>query len=87
VAKPCLEAGFNAYPLIALVLRRPDPKSRIRDLGLKPDRADVIVPAARIYLAVLDWMKIGKLHVPQIGLADGLIHLLYEKQKREALNF
>jgi exopolyphosphatase/guanosine-5'-triphosphate,3'-diphosphate pyrophosphatase len=68
-------------------LRSMSYEERIRELGLKPDRADVIVPAAKIYLSVMDWMKIGKLHVPQIGLADGIIHTLYEKQKHEALNF
>jgi exopolyphosphatase/guanosine-5'-triphosphate,3'-diphosphate pyrophosphatase len=68
-------------------LRNMPYEDRIRELGLKPDRADVIVPAARIYTSVMKWVKITKLHVPQIGLVDGLIHLLYEKQKREALNF
>jgi exopolyphosphatase/guanosine-5'-triphosphate,3'-diphosphate pyrophosphatase len=62
-------------------------EDRIRDLKLRPDRADVIIPAARIYTSIMAWTGIEKLHVPQIGLVDGLIHLLYEKQKREALNF
>jgi exopolyphosphatase / guanosine-5'-triphosphate,3'-diphosphate pyrophosphatase len=62
-------------------------ESRTRDLGLKPDRADVIIPAARIYTSIMEWTGIKKLHVPQIGLADGIIHLLYEKQKHDVLNF
>jgi exopolyphosphatase/guanosine-5'-triphosphate,3'-diphosphate pyrophosphatase len=62
-------------------------EDRVRVLGLKADRADVIVPAAQIYTSVMKWSKIRKMHVPQIGLADGIIHMLYEKYKREALNF
>jgi exopolyphosphatase/guanosine-5'-triphosphate,3'-diphosphate pyrophosphatase len=46
---------------------------------LNPDRADVIVPAAKIFLTVLEEADIDKIVVPQIGLSDGIIHLLYEK--------
>jgi exopolyphosphatase/guanosine-5'-triphosphate,3'-diphosphate pyrophosphatase len=55
-------------------------EERIRVLGLRPDRADVIVPAARIYLSIMKWSKIKRLYVPQIGLADGLVRLLYERR-------
>lgn len=55
---------------------------RIRLLGLRPDRADVIIPACEIFLAVMKWARSERLFVPQIGLSDGLIHLLYEKQLR-----
>ncbi len=54
---------------------------RIGELGLRPDRADVIIPATKIFLKVLKWADIDKIYVPQIGLADGIIHVLYEKQK------
>ncbi len=53
-------------------------QERIEVLGLNPDRADVIVPAAKIFLAVMKAGDISKIYVPQIGMADGLIHLLYE---------
>jgi exopolyphosphatase / guanosine-5'-triphosphate,3'-diphosphate pyrophosphatase len=55
---------------------------RIKILGLKPDRADVILPAAEIYLSVMKWARIKRMYVPQIGLSDGLIHILYERQKQ-----
>ena len=55
-------------------------EERIRVLGLRPDRADVIVPAARIYLSIMKWSKIKRLYVPQIGLVDGLVRLLYERR-------
>lgn len=53
-------------------------QERIEVLGLNPDRADVIVPAGKIFLTVMKSANIEKIHVPQIGMADGLIHLLYE---------
>ncbi|MEZ5195919.1 MAG: Ppx/GppA family phosphatase [Bacteroidales bacterium] len=54
---------------------------RIEKLGLRPDRADVIVPAAKIFLYILKIIKVKSLLVPKIGLADGLIYQLYEKHK------
>ena len=53
-------------------------QERIEVLGLNADRADVIVPAAKIFLTVMKAADIRQIYVPQIGMADGLIHLLYE---------
>lgn len=53
---------------------------RITKLGLKPDRADVIMPALKIYLSVMKWGGFDTLSVPQIGLADGLVRLMYMKR-------
>ncbi|MBN2645109.1 MAG: hypothetical protein JXR59_06520 [Desulfuromonadaceae bacterium] len=52
---------------------------RMARYGLKPDRADVIVPAGQIYLAVLQWAGIETMHVPKFGLVDGLIRCQYEQ--------
>ena len=52
-------------------------EQRISELGLNPDRADVIVPATRIYLLAAKWSGAKKIHVPKIGLSDGIIKLLY----------
>lgn len=52
---------------------------RMEKYGLKPDRADVIVPAAEICLRILEKAEIETLHVPQMGLADGIIHDLYTR--------
>jgi len=54
-------------------------KERIQVLGLNPDRADVIIPAAEIFITVLKWTGIKQLHVPRVGLADGIINLLIEE--------
>jgi len=56
-------------------------EERIEVLGLNPDRADVIVPASKILMTVLKKAEIEKILVPQIGLSDGIVHQLYEKQK------
>lgn len=52
---------------------------RVVKLGLKPDRADVIIPASEIVLAISKWADMEKIFVPKIGLSDGLIHELYEE--------
>ncbi len=46
---------------------------------LREDRADVIVPALLIYINVMRWADAEEIFVPKIGLADGLIHTLYEE--------
>ena len=48
---------------------------------LREDRADVIVPALLIYINVMRWADAQEIFVPKIGLADGLIHNLYEEVK------
>jgi exopolyphosphatase/guanosine-5'-triphosphate,3'-diphosphate pyrophosphatase len=54
---------------------------RMHTYLLKRDRADVIVPALRIYANTMKWANIDEIHVPKIGLADGLINHLYEQVK------
>lgn len=54
-------------------------QERIERLDLKPDRADVIIPAAKIFLSVMKNADIEKVFVPQVGLSDGLVHSMYEK--------
>jgi len=59
---------------------------RIRELKLNPDRADVIIPAFRIFLAVMKAASIDKIMVPQIGLSDGIVHQLYESYQSKFHN-
>ncbi|MDC8004104.1 exopolyphosphatase [Aureisphaera galaxeae] len=57
---------------------------RIFELQMNPDRADVIVPATRIYLSAMKWSKAKNIYVPKIGLSDGIIKSLYnEKRAKE----
>jgi len=58
-------------------------KQRMTELGLNPDRADVIVPAAKIYTRAMKWAGAKKIYVPSIGLADGIVKYLAEKNLRK----
>jgi exopolyphosphatase/guanosine-5'-triphosphate,3'-diphosphate pyrophosphatase len=49
----------------------------------REDRADVIVPALLIYINVMRWAETEEIYVPKIGLADGLINILYEEVKKK----
>jgi exopolyphosphatase/guanosine-5'-triphosphate,3'-diphosphate pyrophosphatase len=51
---------------------------RMKKYTIKEDRAEVIVPALTIYNAICKWAAVSEIHVPKIGLADGLIHHLYD---------
>jgi len=55
-------------------------EDRVKLLRLRPDRADVIIPAADIFLRVLDHAGIEEVFVPKVGLADGIIYDLYMRQ-------
>jgi exopolyphosphatase/guanosine-5'-triphosphate,3'-diphosphate pyrophosphatase len=55
---------------------------RIREYKLKPDRADVIVPAGKVYLAAMEWAGIRKIYVPKFGLADGLMLDMYREYEK-----
>ncbi|MEM7186037.1 MAG: exopolyphosphatase [Bacteroidota bacterium] len=53
---------------------------RIFELQMNPDRADVIIPATRIYLSAMKWSKAKNIYVPKIGLSDGIIKSLYNEK-------
>lgn len=57
-------------------------QERIERLDLKPDRADVIIPAAKVFLTVMKNADIEKVFVPQVGLSDGLVHQMYDTYKK-----
>lgn len=67
-----LKAIYEAlHPLTA--------EERMEAFNLKPDRADVIVPAAEIFLKIAEWVHAEYIYVPVIGLSDGIIDSLYAK--------
>lgn len=57
---------------------------RMRLYKLREDRADVIVPALQIYINIMRWAEITEIYVPKIGLADGLIQILYNEISKGA---
>lgn len=52
---------------------------RIEKLQLKPDRADVIVPAASLFLDIARCVGVTEIIVPTLGLGDGIVYDLYKK--------
>ena len=52
---------------------------RINKLRLNPDRADVIVPASQIYLSAMEWAGAKEIIVPDLGLKDGMILMIYDR--------
>ncbi|WP_267739701.1 Ppx/GppA phosphatase family protein [Myroides injenensis] len=50
---------------------------RISTLGLNPDRADVIIPALRIYNSAMKWSNAKHIYVPKIGVSDGIVKAIY----------
>lgn len=71
LTKPHLKALYK-------MLKSMSYKQRIKELGLNPDRADVIIPAAKIYTRAMNWSGADKIYVPSIGLADGIIKYLHD---------
>ncbi len=61
------------------VLKPLTPEERVEAFSLKQDRADVIVPAAEIFLKIAEVVHAEYIYVPVIGLSDGIIDNLYAK--------
>jgi len=55
-------------------------EERVIDLEMNLDRADVIIPAAEIFISAMQWSGARKIYVPKIGLADGIIKSMYNDQ-------
>jgi exopolyphosphatase/guanosine-5'-triphosphate,3'-diphosphate pyrophosphatase len=55
-------------------------EERMHLYRLRADRADVIVPALQIYTSVMRWAGSDVIYVPKIGLADGLVQMLYREK-------
>ena len=55
-------------------------EERLTQFKLKPDRADVIVPAGKIYTKAMEWAGCDTIQVPLVGLSDGMSHYMYENE-------
>jgi exopolyphosphatase / guanosine-5'-triphosphate,3'-diphosphate pyrophosphatase len=71
--------SFTKLKALSTYLNSFSLKDRINILGLNQDRADVIIPACEIYLTVMKWANIKQIFVPKVGMVDGIIQLLIEK--------
>jgi exopolyphosphatase/guanosine-5'-triphosphate,3'-diphosphate pyrophosphatase len=70
----------NLYKMLSSV----DLDERIFNFKLRPDRADVILPACEIYLKIMTSAGIKKMIVPKIGLSDGMILNMAEQLNQDA---
>jgi len=61
-------------------LKKASHAERLDRYGLKPDRADVIVPACRIYLDAMDLFEAETIIVPKVGLGDGMVLELHRSR-------
>lgn len=59
-------------------------EERITQLNMNTDRADVVIPAMRIYLSAMKWSRSSKIFVPKIGLADGIVKSLYNDRLKQS---
>lgn len=55
-------------------------EERMHRYKFRADRADVIVPALQIFIAIMRWSGASDIYVPKIGLADGLIKMQYNQK-------
>ena len=77
---------YNRIRVLIKKIKSRDFHHRITEFGLRPDRADVIIPASKIYIKCMKWSKSQKILVPQSGLADGIIEQLYDNYKKCSKN-
>jgi exopolyphosphatase/guanosine-5'-triphosphate,3'-diphosphate pyrophosphatase len=61
-------------------LRKMTVKDRITRFEMRPDRADVIVPAALVVQAILRQASVHRLLMPAVGLKDGVLLSLVDSQ-------
>jgi len=73
--------SYNKLKSINDMLNSYTYNERVEVLGLKPDRADVIIHASKIFITIMKTADIENIFVPQIGLSDGIVHDLYDKAK------
>jgi exopolyphosphatase/guanosine-5'-triphosphate,3'-diphosphate pyrophosphatase len=62
-------------------LKKMSYEQRIDAYQLKPDRADVIVPACDIYSFIIEKLDCKEIFVPKIGLSDGMIYTMHKNEK------
>jgi len=71
--------SFNKLKSLYNYLNSFSLKDRINVLGLNQDRADVIIPACEIYITVMKWANMKNIYVPSVGMVDGIIQTLIDK--------
>ena len=70
---------FQQLNQIYQMLEQYSIEERMTLWDLNPDRADVIVPAASIFVSIMRWSNAERVYVPKIGVSDGLVRQLYKE--------
>lgn len=83
--KPGLPIGMDLLRFYYKDLKSMSVQERIHSYKLREDRADVIVPALKIYLSILKWGNFSEILVPQVGLVDGIVRKMYNQNSFTAL--
>lgn len=83
MTKPGKTMSLKKVKEIKKMIEKHSMEERIYDLQMNPDRADVIVPASDIYIKVMEWAHAQNILVPEVGLKDGILLHLYEKNLRQ----
>ena len=73
------ELSFSELQRLYTMLQPLSIEERIISFNLKDDRADVIMPAAEIFIKACRYLKCDTIMVPNISLADSIVDGLYEK--------
>ena len=82
LSKPIAEEKsmtFDALSEMAAYVGSFSFEDRVNKLRLNTDRADVIVPAASIYLTAMELGGCQTILVPDLGLKDGILQMLYDR--------
>jgi exopolyphosphatase/guanosine-5'-triphosphate,3'-diphosphate pyrophosphatase len=79
LSKPGKTISIKKVREIRDMVERYSLEERIYKLQMNPDRADVIIPASNIYIKIMEWARSTSILVPDVGLKDGIIFHLYEK--------
>lgn len=77
--KPHRLMSFKKMVEVRDMIEKHSIEDRIYKLQMNPDRADVIIPASRIYMTVMEWASAKYIFVPDVGLKDGMLLHLYDR--------
>ena len=61
-------------------------QERMMKVDLNPDRAEVIIPALKIFITTMEFVKANKIFVPKSGLVDGMINEIFYENNASKLD-
>jgi exopolyphosphatase/guanosine-5'-triphosphate,3'-diphosphate pyrophosphatase len=86
--KPHRSMSFKKMTEVRDMIASHSIEDRIYKLQMNPDRADVIIPASGIYMKVMEWANSKYIFVPDVGLKDGMLLQLYDRNiKQQKIQF